>query len=156
MPTNYYKAPKANLESKTTPAPKTISFLIALKATALTCVVLPTIIAVFSLPGASGIQILSGTVPMLTFYLMTTLISLIATLTYGKLVEYFLLKMQRYNRVSMMLGGALPSVLLCCAGVATAEAGFFTSALLIALYSIPIAFLCHYFVRKSDEGIESN
>ncbi|WP_444911108.1 hypothetical protein ACJJI4_12460 [Microbulbifer sp. TRSA002] len=156
MPTNYYKAPKANLESKTTSAPKTISFLIALKATALTCVVLPTIIAVFSLPGASGIQILNGTVPMLTFYLMTTLISLIATLTYGKLVEYFLLKMQRYNRISMMLGGALPSILLSCAGVATSESGFFASALLIALYSIPIAFLCHYFVRKSDEGIESN
>ncbi|WP_413662554.1 hypothetical protein ACG1BZ_15200 [Microbulbifer sp. CNSA002] len=155
MPTNYYKAPKANLESKTTPSPQTISFLIALKATALTCVVLPTIIAVFSLPGASGIQILNGTVPMLTFYLMTTLVSLIATLTYGKLIEYFLLKMQRYNRVSMMLGGALPSILLCCAGIATTESGFFGLAFIIALYSIPIAFLCHYFVEKSGKDVKS-
>ncbi|AWF81924.1 hypothetical protein BTJ40_14425 [Microbulbifer sp. A4B17] len=151
MSTNYYKAPKASLESKALTQRSTISFFTALKATSITCIILPIIIAIFSLPGASTLQIINGVVPMLIFYLITSVISLIAIMTYGRLIKHFLLKLQIYNSATMLLGGALPSIILYLIGTVTSESGFFALAIIIALYAIPTAFLCHYFLAKSNK-----
>ncbi|WP_444893374.1 hypothetical protein ACJJIE_02190 [Microbulbifer sp. TRSA001] len=116
---------------------------------------LPTFIAIFSLPGASFFHIINGTVPMLVFYLATTAIALIVTLTYGRLVEHVLQKMQRYNRASMIFGGILPGILIYSIGAVTTTPNLASLGIIIALYATPISFLCYFFTTKSIK-LENN
>ncbi|WP_444931586.1 hypothetical protein ACJJIF_07410 [Microbulbifer sp. SSSA002] len=142
MPRNYYKAPKAELDNSPPEQRSRLSFRIAFKASAVVCAIFPAIIAILSIFDAPGPRMLTGLTSALTTYLVTALIALIATLTYGKLVENFLLKMQIYTRTTMILGGALPSILLCLFES-------FLPAIIIGLYAIPIAFLCHHLIKAS-------
>lgn len=144
---NQYQAPDANLQSAaSTPQPYN-PFAVVFKA---------------SFMGSTSVAFLGGMVVLfvtypnykveafaifLMFYCISFIVAFIVTLTYGKLVEYVLNALGLQSRISLVIGGVLPSILVLVFASEGMKEMSYAYSVIWAVYAMPIA-LFGYSLRK--------